>query len=400
MSEEIKNNQEPLRIAYLIPRFHPFRGGAERNIEAMAERMVKEGHDVTVITTDVKFRNETLSKREEYKGIKIVRVHALNKSLYAGFYPELLPFLLRNDFDVIHSSGIGFLWREVCLIIRKVFKKKTKYINTPHGPFMALGDRKGFRGFAKRWYTRILRLFLNRLYDVFIEVNPKQYAWMEKEYKIDNEKVKLVPNGIDESYIEKEIVEHSKKDEVIITYMNRMHWYKGMQDVVRAIGKIKKSKSKLATELPPFQFYIMGRPTDYLPKLKEIITEEDVEEYVKFILSPTDEERDEIFYKESQINILPSKWEATGIVLIEAMAKGNAIITTSGNEAADILIEDGENGFVYDFTDIDALARILTKLLGDYEMRQTMRQKNLEKSKEFTWDSVFPKYLEIIKELA
>src|SRR5690606_3523343 len=118
------------------------------------------------------------------------------------------------------------------------------------------------------------------------------------------------------------------------------------------------------------------------------------------IFHPSDDERDRIFYEESQINILPSKWEATGITLIEAMAKGNIIITTTGNEASDILIEEGVNGFIYDFGDVEALKGILKNLLTNYELRQEMRKKNLELARKFTWDAVLPRYIELIKELA
>jgi glycosyltransferase involved in cell wall biosynthesis len=388
-----KTEAKKIKIAYIIPRFYPFKGGAERNTEALAERMVKEGYDVTVITTDVRFRSEKLEREEVYKGIKIIRIHAWNKALYAGFYPGLLPFILKNKYDIIHTSGIGFLWREICLILKKLLSRKTKFVVTPHGPFMTLWDKKGFRGFARRFYTRVLRLFLNNLYDAMIEVTPKQKEWMISEYKINENKIFLVPNGIDQSYLSSELVEHKKDEKVIISFTGRMEWYKGAQDVIRALSKLV-SASKLENN---FEFIIMGRAGNYTAKLKELVEESDLKEKVRFVYSPTDEERDNILLNESQINVLPSKWEATGIVLIEAMAKGNVIISSSGNEGADLLIKEGDNGFIYDFGDTDSLAKILKKLINDYDLRQEMRKMNLTLAKNFSWESIFPKYLELIE---
>lgn len=394
-----------MKVAYITPRFHPFKGGAEQNIFALASRVAKLGHSVTILTTNVKFNKESLPKEEFYKGMEIVRNWAPTEALYAGFYPGLLIELFKDKYDVIHSAGIGFFWREFCLILRKVFsKKKTKFIVTPNGPFMALNDKGGLRGLVRSVGTAFLKIYINWLYDVFVAVNPKQNEWMINLYHINPSKIKLVPNGIDESYIEKNIVEHKPEDKVVITYINRMEEYKGIQQVLKALDRLLNTQSwqpnrpkSLVMKLPEFAFYIMGRPGGFTTTLERMVKELNLREYVKFVLSPSDEERDKVFYNESQINILPSKWEATGIALLEAMAKGNVIVTTHQNEVADIIIHTGENGYVYDYPDIDKLTEILKELITNYDLRTKMRKKNIEMASQFTWESILPKYLEILK---
>jgi glycosyltransferase involved in cell wall biosynthesis len=385
---------DKLKICYIIPRFHPFKGGAELNIQAMAERMAKKGHDVSVFTTNVKFRDEKPLKFEEYNGMKIYRHWALNESLYAGFYPGLLRSLWKSDFDVIHVSGFGFAWTEFCLIITKLFKRKTKFINTPHGPFMAFYN-SGFKGFIKKVYTQYLSFIVPRLYDKVIAVVDKQDRWMMEDYKIQKEKIVVIPNGIDKKYIERSLQIHKPKDKVVITYLNRIAWYKGIQNVLSAMNLILKNKM---VENTNFEFRIMGRPQPFLERVNALIQEYGLENYVKIILSPSDEERDQNFL-ESQINILPSKWEAFGIVLVEAMAKGNVIITTNQNQGVDMLIKEGESGYAYDFADVDKLASILAKLIDNFELRQAIIKHNHEFSKSFTWSAVFPKYEDTILEL-
>ncbi len=379
-----------MKILYIIPRFQPFRGGAEQNIEAMATKMAAIGHDVTVYTTNIKFRNEKLQWKEQYKGIKIIRHWAINKALYAGFYPMLLPRLLTSRFDVIHVSGFGFAWTEFCLILKKITSPGTKMINTPHGPFMAFAD-KGFRLFIKKFYTFFLKLFLNRLYSKVIAVVPPQSEWMTREYNISPNKIELIPNGIYESYIEKKLPHYDPEDRIVITYLNRMEWYKGIQDVLYAIHKLKPEvKDRII-------FWIMGREGSYTKKIKEIINETDLEYYTRIIYTPTDEERDEAFLT-SQINILPSRWEATGLVLIEAMAKGNVIITTNQNEAVDMLINI-YSGYSYNFGDVDRLSDILEDLVKYHDRRRIMIEHNHKFVRNFTWEAVFPKYLDLINQL-
>lgn len=387
---------QKIKIGYVIQRFHPFKGGAEQNTYALAVRMAKQDHDVSVITTSVKFRNERLARKEILNGMKIIRHWALNEQLYLGFYPDLLPYLLKNKFDVIHSSGIGFIWREFCLIVKKIVSPKTKFIVTPHGPFMAVDNTDGFRGFAKKFYTQILRLFIPWLYDVVIAVNPKQIDWMTKEYGINPNKIFILPNGIDSDYVEESLIEHDEEDRVVITYLNRHEWYKGIHNVIEAIKNIQDHN---LTD-KKYEFWIMGRAGNYTPRLTELVETYKLQDQVKFVFSPSDEERDRIFYEESQINILPSNWEATGITLIEAMAKGNVLITTFQNEAAEIIIKQGENGYIFNYTDVGKLTDILVELINNYALRQKMRNNNILSAKDFTWEAIFPEYLSLVESLS
>lgn len=384
-----------MKIAYITPRFHPFKGGAEQNLLALSTRVAKLGFDSTVLTTNAKFNKEKLEREEFYKGLRIIRHWAPSEALYAGFYPQLLPHLLTNKYDIIHSSGIGFFWREFCLIIKKLTSKQTRFIVTPHGPFMAAAGSTGIRGFIKKAGNKLLRLYVNWLYDEFIAVNPNQHVWMEALYKVNPVKIINIPNGIDEDYIAPKLIEHKEDDKVVITYMNRMEEYKGIQQVLKAINKMLEMPNVSKN----FIFYIMGRPGGYTKTLENMVRDMQLESHTKFIFSPEDKERDEIFYKESQINILPSQWEATGITLLEAMAKGNIIITTEQNEAADIIIKEGENGFVYGYDEIDKLVEGLSWLLKTPELRERMRKDSLEMSKKFTWESIVKSYVDLLNNI-
>ncbi|MDQ7021544.1 MAG: glycosyltransferase family 4 protein [Candidatus Dojkabacteria bacterium] len=344
------NENAKIKITYIVPKFYPFKAGAEMNIETMAERMVLAGNDVTVLTSDFKFRDTDLSKYEEYKGIKIHRHKSfIQNPSYLFFSPSIFWRILKNDADVIHVSGFGFILFEFALTIKKInnkfrrwfFKKikkqenfkgyKTKFVNTPHGPFMAFSASKKegrIRRISRSIYTKYLSILIPRLYEKVIAVVPRQKEWMTSLYKIREESIAVIPNGIDAEYVEEVVPKYKKGDKVVITYLNRMNWYKGIQTVLEAINKLnreeryRESRKDLKHKpLPKFEFLIMGKASEYTKTLKRMIDEFEINDQVEFIYTPTDQERDEK-YLASQINILPSKWEATGIVLIEAMAKG------------------------------------------------------------------------------
>lgn len=391
----IQSNR-PINIVYIIARFHPFKGGAEQHCYQLATRMAEAGHHVTVLTTDASPDGQPLSPAEIHKGVKIIRCHRWNQQLNLGFYPSLLPKLLRTKADVIHSiNGPGFIWAEYCMWAKKILSRRTKFVVTPHGPFMPTPEtHSGFKYIVAKLGKLIgkvyFRITWSPLWHRVIQVNPKQHIWLKRDYGISQDKVSLIPNGISKELIVDRKVEIPDTKPIVITFTGRMERYKGIQQVMRALAKILPKKDLNV------KFIVMGRPV-YLPELVELRKQLKLDNIVEFVESPSDQIRDDILLNKSQIHILPSKWEATGIVLIEAMAKGNAIITTTENEGVEMLIEEGRNGFIYDFDDIDRLSEILTALIENTTLRKQMINLNIEKAKKLTWEAIFPKYLDIIK---
>ena len=67
------------------------------------------------------------------------------------------------------------------------------------------------------------------------------------------------------------------------------------------------------------------------------------------------------YYKSCDAVIMPSRWEAFGLVGVEAMKYGKPIIV-SNRGALPELVKDGENGYIFDFEHPESLIRILDKL--------------------------------------
>ena len=88
---------------------------------------------------------------------------------------------------------------------------------------------------------------------------------------------------------------------------------------------------------------------------------------------------------ESELFILPSQWEAFGISIVEAMARGNAIISTK-TEGGKFLVSK-ENGLLYDFGNLKKLETSIEKLINE-KLRENIQKDNLKKAKEFTWNKI------------
>ncbi len=380
-----------MKIGFITTYFYPFVGGAENNCFYLAKELSKS-HEVHVFTSDRK--NSLIIKKKEEK-IGNIQVHR-SKTLfryryYFAFYPGLVTNLLKYKLDIIHIHSLGFVWHDICILIKKLFSPKTKFIITPHGPFMALKNYLLWQKIIKFRITKWISL-TNKIYDKVIQVNPYQKEWLTKEYKFNKNKIVYLPNGIDKNLFKKAktqniIEKYNLKNKFIMSYIGRLHEYKGIQDVILTLPKVIKLKNNL-------QFIIIGEDAGYYNKLKDLIKKLNLENHVKIITKADDNEKNTIL-ELSEIFIMPSEWEAFSIVILESMAKGNAVISTK-TEGGKFLIKES-NGLLYDFKDTRKLQEHIIKLISNDKIRHSMQINNIKKAKEFIWDNLALKLEEIYK---
>ena len=101
-------------------------------------------------------------------------------------------------------------------------------------------------------------------------------------------------------------------------------------------------------------------------------------------------------HKGSELSILPSRREPFGIVLLEAMACGRAIVATSSGGPQEI-IEDGVNGVLVAPNNSKELACTILKLLKDENLRKTLCAKALERVREFNVSKMGHSYEEVFR---
>lgn len=106
-------------------------------------------------------------------------------------------------------------------------------------------------------------------------------------------------------------------------------------------------------------------------------------------------------YKESDLFILPTRYEIFGMVLMEAMYFGTPVITYKAAGPLDV-ISNGVDGIVMDDFDINNWTKEIEKYIFEKNTSKEMGQKGQEKIKEeYLWKTIAEKYhkeyLNIIK---
>jgi len=115
------------------------------------------------------------------------------------------------------------------------------------------------------------------------------------------------------------------------------------------------------------------------------------------VLGPVDRPTLELLYKKARAVVVPSLYEGFGMPVIEAMARGQAVVAARNSS----LPEAGGNAAIYveDPGDARALAAALEKAVADGPQRASLARKAKAHAKEFTWDRCAAGIVGVIREV-
>lgn len=93
-------------------------------------------------------------------------------------------------------------------------------------------------------------------------------------------------------------------------------------------------------------------------------------------------------YSESDVLVLPSRYEVWGLVINEALAHGLPVIATRAVGAVDDLLVDDRNGYVTPTGDVDALRDAMARIVEwDNDRWRTAASTSLEISRRWSIDA-------------
>jgi glycosyltransferase involved in cell wall biosynthesis len=97
--------------------------------------------------------------------------------------------------------------------------------------------------------------------------------------------------------------------------------------------------------------------------------------------------------------VLPSEWEAFGLVVLEAMAAGTPAIATDVGGAPDLL-DRGRAGRIVRFGDVAGLAAALRATVEDPTATREQVARATERVRGYDWQASADRFLAIYRELA
>ena len=370
-------------------------GGPARVAYEISKKLVERGHEVTVYTTDgFKSRlNVEKNKPVWVDGIKTRYFRNLSSYLAREIVlpiPYYLPIVARReikDLDVIHIHE----HRTVLAVVVCHYAKKygVPYIIQGHGsvlPPPPLFEKQKLKKFFDL-------LFGYRILDEASKLIAltKTEAEPYKKMSVDEDKIAIIPNGIDLSEYENLPKRGGFKRKYLIRDNEKMVLYVGRLHKTKSISLLVKAFSGVLKKADNIRLVLVGSDGGYRSTLEELIKTLKVNDKVVFTGFVSNDEMMTALV-DADVFVTPS-FSGFPLTFLEACACGTPIITTNKGDDLDWIHD--KVGYVVEY-DERQLRDAIIKVLSDERLRKKFGEegKRLVKN-EFNWDKVV-KRVEIV----
>ena len=314
------------------------------------------------ISTVIKNINKSDIIKKEYK---IINIETIGKNKFSCFFLSLFKALKIEDGSILHfhvASNGSFIRK---YIIFKISNKSCKKIFHLHGGGFIQFYRNS-NGFVKK----CIRDMINNS-DLVINVSNYMKNELESEIDIDKGKSIKIYNGINYTGVEKTF----EDKENIIVFMGKIVAYKGIYDLLEIIYKIKN-------ELKEKKWKVKIAGEGEIDKVKSILKKRHLLDVVEVVGWVSGNRKKELL-EESKIFIIPSHVESFGIVAIEAMEKGNAIIASDAGALPEI-IKNKKNGYIIKNNNYNDYKNAILNLINSESLIKEMYLNNIEEAKKYS----------------
>lgn len=350
-------------------------GGAEKLlIDFLNNTNSKDVNFIIVVMNDKvneELREELLATKHKIYFLNRKESHKHPKYIF-----QLLNIIKAHNINIIHSHNYGSKsWSILC----KLLDPKLKLIFTVH----CMGFFKSLSKF---------KLFLHKKFvDMNIAIS-KAVLEDSKSYGIS--KIIQIYNGIDIQKFLNNCSDFPKNNDLlnIIDVSRINHLVKGQDILIKALKECKNKGLK-------FKCNFVGGVCDYSKEsfeyLKILVKDLDLEKEIAFLGNRLDISA---LLSESDLFILPSRYEGLGLVILEAMAAKVPVIASNIDGPAE-LITHGENGLLFKNENHSDLADQILYLYNNRKMAECLVNNAYEYVREFDISIMCKKYCELYKDL-
>jgi glycosyltransferase involved in cell wall biosynthesis len=176
-----------------------------------------------------------------------------------------------------------------------------------------------------------------------------------------------------------------------VFYLGRLKRFKGVHLLIEAMSQVVK-------EIPEARLTIVGNgDPEYRNELKQLSVKLNLTKHIvfhEFGLSDSLVQKVQIM-QEAWVLVFPSAREGFGLVVVEANACGTPTIATNVPGLRET-VRDQDTGILVE-RNVDALAKSIKQVLGDFELRNRISKRAFEWSLQFNWDRTAEKMLRVLE---
>jgi glycosyltransferase involved in cell wall biosynthesis len=370
-----------MRILLATPAYWPAVafGGPTWAAKELAEALVRQGHEVEVLTTSLRAigsapASRIRSRTEEIGGVTVHYLATPFRYRWMGITPTLPWRLARGRRpDVVHLFG----YRDVVTTVTSWWARRVgvSYVLEPLDMYV-----RRYRNLPlKQAFDRLFGEPVARHASLVVAVSRWERGQLI-EAGITSDRVKVRPNGFPSPS------EHAQSnalrrrigvdaDVPVVLSVGRISFKKGLDLLLRAVS-----------DLPGVHLAVIG-PDDGDGTQGQLIALRDelaLGERVHF-LGPSDQHGPGAAYGEANVFVLASRNESFGMVAAEAAAAGTASVITDRCGVAELL---ADRGALVVPCELEPIRDAIGRLLADPELRLQLGEGGKAVARETTWDDV------------
>jgi len=357
-----------MRICFLTLDFLPFRSsGLSFYAEKVVEGLAARGHTITVVAS---YRPEytQVNDIQMPANVSIIRV-PIGRADWISFGWQAAKYLRSRgaNFDVVHFADIHFAYAYYGPFVASAFQsfrqRLTSYYGWPyHTNWLDFLFRLIYYNGA-RWMME--QPAVRRALHIIMSSVTTQQEFI-KHYRLDPMRTTVIYPGIDLRRFEKlpDKVEARRclglpTDMPILLCVGFLTPRKGVEYLAQALARMKT----LA------YLVIVGKwESSYQKRFLRALGDTRSRVHLAGYVSDACLS---LYYAAADVFVLPTLLEGFGFPIVEAMASGLPVITTTGGAASEIV---GNAGLVVKPCDSDALAQAIDRVLSDPDLAYQLRQ--------------------------
>jgi glycosyltransferase involved in cell wall biosynthesis len=417
-----------VKVAHVIQRYWPSIGGAERYFQELSERLVRDGHQVTVYTTDVwdlegfwaRGKTTVPLIEEEHNGVLIRRFPVRHLPLSTLAFPFLRRLMvLLSDLSIVPVSmlyplatlapwmpGLGERLRipeerynlvhAACIPFDALIHAAWQMAQAQDVPFVMTPlvhvDEPGCRQVGKYYSMRHQIQMMHASDAVIVQTR------LEGDYlagrEVPKERIIQIGMGVNPDELAggdgRRFRQKHAIQSPIVFCIGTAAYDKGTCHLVEAMRRLWQEGHQAVLVLA-------GQVMDHFQSCFDALPREDRRRCR--LLGVIGEEEKKDLLAAGGVFAMPSRTDSFGIVFLEAWMYGKPVIGAQAGGPQEI-IEHGGDGLLVSFGDTEALAREIARLLNDRDLAHRLgmvgRRKTLER---YTWDKVYAQVAGLYDEL-
>jgi glycosyltransferase involved in cell wall biosynthesis len=166
---------------------------------------------------------------------------------------------------------------------------------------------------------------------------------------------------------------------------------KNQVGLIRAFARLVRSCPQLNHEL-----VLAGKETWFAERVRTAARESGVADRIRFCGFVSDPDLLQL-YNAADLFVFPSFYEGFGLPVLEAMACGCAVACSNTSALPEVV--DGA-AILFDPYAVDEIARALSDLLRDGELRTRMARLGTQRAAHFSWQKTAERTLEVFRQVA